>query len=99
MSKFISRINRNTETFCITLHNFELFAPGTDKEYEHLCIELQRGRARKVIQASCAPHEDQTQDQDGLKQMHTISINNKRIYFNQPFLQTSKFYMNKKLEA
>ena len=52
MSKFISRLTLSKEEFYIRLSDFELFAPGSNREYEHLNVELVRGKARKIIHAS-----------------------------------------------
>jgi len=52
MSKFISRISLKKQAHCILLQDFQLFAPGSSKEYELVNLELVRGKARKVLQAS-----------------------------------------------
>ena len=49
MKKYIARISTNVEKYYIKLDHFELFVPGSDYEYEHVNLELQRGKARKVI--------------------------------------------------
>ena len=52
MSKFLSRLNKKKQTFCVSISEFELFAPGSNKEYEQVNLELTRGKARKILQAS-----------------------------------------------
>ena len=96
MSKFLSRLKRQKQTFCVSISEFELFAPGSNKEYEQVNLELQRGKARKILQASLTKAVDTSKPGAPLQRRNTISDTNQRIYFDDQFLQSSQFYMDDK---
>lgn len=52
MSKLFSRLTLKKQAYCVLLNEFTILAPGGVKEFEHLNLEMIRGKARKVLQAS-----------------------------------------------
>ena len=92
MSKYLSRIGKETQKYVIQIIDFELFAP-VDREYLNVHLELQRGTYKKNI--SPGNKNPENQSESNLQEIGKLSSKQQRIFFNEPYQHISKFYLDK----
>lgn len=82
MLKSISRIRTTKEGLCVLVKDFALTAPGLTKDYEHINLELTRGKASKVIQPSLVEQNDTAGRRQSLSLVKTLHFDESFLYFS-----------------